>query len=127
MNPKRILSVGQCGADHYSISTFLQSHFEGVEVEPMHTAKQAVAALKAQPFNLVLVNRRFDWDGASGLELIREMKADSELAAVPVMLVSNHADAQKEAIAAGAIRGFGKANLDAALAVIKNVLGGKSP
>jgi CheY-like chemotaxis protein len=123
MEPKRILSVGQCGADHYSISTFLQSHFDGVEVEPMHTTKQAIAALKARPFNLVLVNRRFDWDGGPGLDLIRAMKADGELASVPVMLVSNHADAQKEAMAAGAIRGFGKANLNAALAVVGEVFG----
>jgi len=127
MEPKHILSVGQCGADHYSISTFLQSHFDGVEIEPMHTTKQAISALKARPFDLVLVNRRFDLDGGPGLELIRAMKADGELASVPVMLVSNHADAQKEAMGAGAVRGFGKANLSAALTAVGNVFTDNSP
>src|ERR1700755_2550375 len=102
---KRILSIGQCSADHYGISTFLRSHFD-VEIEPAHSRKQALEALKAKPYDLVLVNRLLDRDGTPGIDIIRQMKADQDLAALPVMLVSNHETAQKEALAVGALPGF---------------------
>jgi two-component system chemotaxis response regulator CheY len=61
--------------------------------------------------DLVLVNRIGDDDGASGLELIRTIKADPALSTLHVMLVSNFADAQTEAIGLGALPGFGKSEL----------------
>jgi hypothetical protein len=39
------------------------------------------------------------------------VKEDDALAKVPVMLVSNYAAAQAEAVAAGAVPGFGKSSL----------------
>ena len=48
-----------------------------------------MASLRAGEFDLVLVNRVLDADGSSGLDLIRAIKADPDLANVPVMLVSN--------------------------------------
>lgn len=61
---------------------------------------------------LVLVNRVFDMDGASGMELISQLKSkESEFAGIPVMLVSNYEKSQAEAIANGAIPGFGKSEL----------------
>src|SRR3954447_24548778 len=110
MSTKRVLSIGQCGADHYGISAFLRSHF-GVEVEPANSRKQALDALKAKSYDLVLINRLLDRDGTPGVDIIRQMKADKDLAAVPVMLVSNYESAQKEAQAAGALEGFGKAEI----------------
>jgi len=61
----------------------------------------------------------------SGLGIIRALKHDPALADVPVMLVSNHADAQEAALDLGASPGFGKASLhsDATLARIKALLG----
>jgi two-component system chemotaxis response regulator CheY len=59
------------------------------------------------------VNRVSDADGSPGIELIRALKADPGLAGVPVMLVSNYADAQAQAVALGALPGFGKADLTA--------------
>ena len=124
MAAKRILSVGQCAADNYSIGTFVRAHIADVEIEPVNTAVQALKSLIAKPYDLVLVNRLLDYDGTPGLDIVREMKADAELAKIPVMLVSNYADAQREAIDAGAVRGFGKANLDsAAIEQIQNALG----
>jgi len=108
---KRILSIGQCGADHYGISTFLRSHF-GADVEAAHSAKQALTALKNGRYDLVLVNRLLDRDGKPGVDIIRQIKADADLKAMPVMLVSNYDHAQQEATAAGAPPGFGKAQLD---------------
>jgi CheY-like chemotaxis protein len=109
---KRVLSVGQCAADHGSIERTLQRAF-GADVVAADTAAEALTELRGpEPsFALVLVNRVFDADDGSGLELIRRIKDEGELRATPVMLVSNLADAQAAAEAAGAAPGFGKAEL----------------
>jgi CheY-like chemotaxis protein len=109
-NAKRVLSVGQCFADHSGITRVLRGSF-AAEVVAADSARQALEQLRQETFALVLVNRVFDADGSSGLELIRTIKADEQLRALPVMLVSNYEDAQTEAVQAGALLGFGKAAL----------------
>jgi two-component system chemotaxis response regulator CheY len=110
MSGKRVLSIGQCGADHASISSTLRRSFDA-EVVPASSAEAALERLRRETFALVLVNRVFDRDGSSGLEMIRQIRADEGLRSVPVMLVSNYGDAQAEAVAAGAVPGFGKGRL----------------
>jgi CheY-like chemotaxis protein len=110
MSAKRVLSVGQCAADHWGISRTLEGAFP-VEVVSADTSAEAMDKLRQDKFALVLINRIFDADGASGLDLIRKLKADPQVAGVPVLLVSNYADAQQEAVKAGAAPGFGKAAL----------------
>ena len=110
MSAKRVLSVGQCGADHGGIAWSLRGEFDA-EVVAAATADEALRLLRGKSFALVLVNRVFDYDGSSGADLIRRLKADESLRSVPVMLVSNYADAQREAVEAGAEPGFGKASL----------------
>lgn len=105
--PKRILNVGQCGPDHATICAYLTRNFD-CEVTPVDDASGAIAALKATPFDLVLVNRKLDIDYSDGTDVIRVLKADSATASVPVMLVTNYPEHQEAAIAVGAIRGFGK-------------------
>ena len=56
----------------------------------------------------MLINRKLDADYSDGLEILRAIKADPHMAAVPVMLVTNYAEHQDAAVAAGAVRGFGK-------------------
>jgi two-component system, chemotaxis family, chemotaxis protein CheY len=107
---KRVLSVGQCGADHYGITSTFRQAF-GAEVEAASTQGEALRLLRQEPFALVLVNRIFDADGDSGVDLIRRVKGDEALRTTPVLLVSNYADAQREAVEAGAEPGFGKAEL----------------
>jgi len=109
MTTKRVLSVGQCGADHGGISWALRAF--DADVTPAATQEQAPQRLRKEAFDLVLVNRVFDADGGSGVDLIRAMKADDALRIMPVMLVSNYADAQQEAVEAGAAPGFGKSAL----------------
>ena len=110
MTVKRVLSVGQCMADHGGISRTLLQAF-GAEVVPADSIDEALTRLRLNEFALVLVNRVFDADGSSGLDLIKKIKADAAPGSVPVMLVSNHADAQAQAVAAGAAPGFGKSAL----------------
>jgi len=110
MTTKRVLSVGQCGFDHGGISHAFRQAF-GAEVTAAATGARALELLGQETFALVLVNRVFDADGDSGVDLIRRIKADEKLRTTPVMLVSNYADAQAEATAAGAEPGFGKGEL----------------
>src|SRR4051794_6451514 len=110
MSGKRVLSVGQCMADHGSISRLLKSSFQA-EVVTADTAEEALRRLREEAFDLVLVNRVFDATNEGGCELIRQVKADHGLREVPLMLVSNFPEAQDEAQAAGAVPGFGKSRL----------------
>jgi two-component system chemotaxis response regulator CheY len=110
MPGKRVLSIGQCGADHGAISRALQRHF-AVEVVAAEDWLEAWPRLKGESFDLVLVNRLLDADGSSGLKIIKDLKSDDALRGLPVMLVSNLEDAQEDAIQAGAEKGFGKAAL----------------
>jgi hypothetical protein len=108
-----VLNVGQCGFDHRRIARHLEQTFRA-EVRGASTFDEALAALRRERFNLTLVNRVNDSDGAPGLELIRSMKSEPELAGLPVMLVSDYPDVQQEAEALGALRGFGKSELASA-------------
>jgi CheY-like chemotaxis protein len=107
---KRVLSVGQCAADNWSISRFIRKHFDA-DVVTADSLSDALDQLRAGGVDLVLVNRVFDADGASGLEMIKQTQADAELQSVPVMLVSNYEDPQRQAVEMGAAPGFGKAAL----------------
>ena len=122
----RVLSVGQCGFDHGNISRLLRNF--DAEVVPVDTAAEALTLLQNETYNLVLVNRVFDL-GGDGMEFIREAKATRAGQETPVMLVSNYADWQEKAVAAGAVRGFGKAALTAAatFATLRPILGSEAP
>lgn len=111
MKTKRVLDVGNCGPDHGSISRMLVGKFS-VEVSSADTLAQTLALLKQEQFDLVLVNRKLDIDYSDGLEIIQAMKSDPDTSDVPVMLVTNFAEHQDTAVAAGALRGFGKLELE---------------
>src|SRR3954470_1596899 len=110
MTRPRILSVGQCAFDHSRIARHLEQAFQA-QVLGVSTFDEALGALRSGKYDLALVNRVSDLDGARGLDLIRSIKAEPGLAGVPVMLVSNYPEAQAEAEALGALPGFGKAEL----------------
>lgn len=106
----RILSIGQCRPDHGKLSTYLADRFQA-KVEPAANLDEARELLRAAEYDLVLVNRILNRGGASGLDLIESLRRDPATATVPVMLVSNHADAQEAAVKLGALPGFGKGQL----------------
>jgi response regulator RpfG family c-di-GMP phosphodiesterase len=94
-------------------STFrrtLNRHF-GAELKAVDSAEEAVALLRQEKFDLVLVNRVFDRDGDEGLALIQRLKGEPELATAPVMLISNYPDFQSQAERMGAVPGVGKSTL----------------
>jgi CheY-like chemotaxis protein len=104
---KRILSIGQCGPDNYSIRAFLTRSFD-CDIDTADATADALAQMKRSKFDLVLVNRKLDADYSDGIEVIRALKDDPATASVPVMLITNYPEHQDAAIDIGAIRGFGK-------------------
>lgn len=109
--PKQVLDVGNCGPDHATISAALMKHF-AVEVFQADEASSALAILRREKIDLVLVNRKLDVDYSDGLDVIKQIKADKDFANIPVMLITNHDEYQKSATSIGAVPGFGKLSLN---------------
>jgi CheY-like chemotaxis protein len=107
---KRVLDIGNCVPDHRAIVAMIEANFDA-QVWQADRWEDAVEQLQSQPFDLVLVNRKLDIDYSDGLELIRRIKQDPQLTALPVMLVTNFAEYQQQAVQAGAVEGFGKQSL----------------
>jgi len=108
---KKVLSIGNCRYDHGRLASLLSEHFQA-EVVYARQTDEALEKLRAERFDLVLVNRIFHRSGQEGLEVIRRLKAEPDLAATPVMLLSNYPEFQQQAVAAGAEPGFGKEEYD---------------
>ena len=106
---KRVLDVGNCAADHAAIRRFVEGTFEAT-VARAHGIPDALAAMRAEGFALVLVNRLLD-HGGEGIQVISSIKNDPAVADVPVMLITNYTEHQQAAVAAGAVSGFGKSEL----------------
>lgn len=106
----RVLDVGNCHPDHSAIARMLVQHFD-VEVDRVMHVDEAWRQLRERSYDLVLVNRIIFEDGSEGMPLIERMQQGESTQKVPVMLVSNYADAQARATAAGAIMGFGKSDI----------------
>src|SRR4029450_478972 len=109
---RRVLDVGNCAVDHGAIRAMLERTF-GSAVLQTHGPDDTLALLRSEPVDLVLVNRKLDQDYSDGLEIIRAIKADPQLASVACMLVTNYPDQQELAVSAGAEYGFGKKELNA--------------
>jgi CheY-like chemotaxis protein len=104
---KRVLDIGNCVPDFSAITRYLTKNFD-CEVLQADAADDALQILREQPVDLITVNRKLDCDYSDGIEVVRQIKADPKLKDIPVMLITNYAEHQEEAMAIGAIRGFGK-------------------
>ncbi|HUS38821.1 MAG: response regulator [Pirellulales bacterium] len=109
--PKQVLDVGNCAPDYAAIRDIVEKNFDARIVQA-HLPADALQAVRTQRPDLVLVNRKLDADYSDGLAIIRQIKSDPDLAAIPCMLVTNHEEHQQAAIEAGAERGFGKLQFD---------------
>ncbi len=104
---KTVLDCGNCGPDYNSIRQMITSNFEASVIQS-HGAADTLEILRTRKIDLVTVNRKLDRDYTDGMEVVRAIKADPEVATVPVMLVTNYEEHQEAAIEAGCVRGFGK-------------------
>ena len=106
---KKVLIVGQCSFDYGSIAQLLSALSATAVKVDLHVS--TIGAIKEHSPSLILVNRINDNDGTSGVALIKELRSNSSFNEIPIMLVSNYEEAQREALEVGAIKGFGKSSL----------------
>lgn len=103
----RILDVGQCGFDGPRMATLWHEKLEA-KVDRSASLADATKKLEQHKYDIILVNRLLAADGSSGMAVIEALLKETK---TPVMLVSDLPEAQDEAVALGAVRGFGKAHL----------------
>ncbi|MEK9170258.1 MAG: response regulator [Patescibacteria group bacterium] len=60
---------------------------EGIDVVIVKSGNEAIKAMKAQPFDLALLDLILP--GKSGFEVLEEIKADPQISKVPVVIISN--------------------------------------
>ena len=105
---KQVVLVGHCMPDTYMLKSTLPGLVGGV---PIQAVNDAASIAKAGPESLLLVNRALDGEFGTdnGIELIRTLAQRSPRPRL--MLISNYAEAQQQAVSAGALPGFGKSEL----------------
>lgn len=104
---KTVLDVGNCNPDHSAIKSMLTSRYD-VTVLRADALLDTLEILKKGSVDLVLINRKLDIDYSDGVEILKSIKADPSLSAIPVMIVTNYPEHQEAAVAMGAEYGFGK-------------------
>ncbi len=106
---RTIVLVGHCGPDMFMLKTAVGRALP--EATIVFVNDTVALSEYRTPDSLLLVNRELDggFDSRSGIELIQQVIQQDNPPAV--MLISNHEDAQQEALAAGATPGFGKTKL----------------
>jgi ABC-type amino acid transport substrate-binding protein len=109
--PKKVLFVGHCGPDSSYLRLAVKSAQKDVTIVMADDQKELRAALDAGQIDLILFNRElgYGFDERLGVDVIQYLRPNYP--GLKMMLVSNYADAQTAAIAAGALPGFGKREL----------------
>jgi two-component system, chemotaxis family, chemotaxis protein CheY len=109
----KVLLVGHCGPDSTYLRMAVKSAAENVALSSIEDNAGLEQALQ-QGVDLILFNRELDFgfEPDTGVEMIRVLK--QRYPQVPMMLISNRAEAQDAAVAAGALPGFGKREIGSA-------------
>ena len=107
---KKVVLVGHCGPDSSYMRMSVAAAEKGTVVVAADDEKTLTAVIE-QGADLLLFNRLIDYgfEEETGVQLIKRLKATHPT--LKMMLVSNYADAQEEAVKAGALPGFGKKEL----------------
>jgi len=105
---KKIVLVGHCGPDSsYLRMTVMKAAGSGTQILMADDDSELKDALE-QGADLILFNRElgYGFQDKMGVDAIKRLRTTHP--AVKSMLVSNYADAQAQALANGALPGFGK-------------------
>ena len=107
---QRIVLVGHCGVDAPRLEAAVSRILPRADVISVNSEEQ-LADVCEEGADLLLINRQlpFGFETEEGVELMREMQQMHP--DVKMMLVSDRPDAQERARHAGAVDGFGKADL----------------
>jgi len=107
---KNVLDVGNCGFDHQNLQRVLSEHWE-VELKRTTTLNEAIRELDSCSYDLVVVNRILEGDGASGMDLVKHVVQNPTPKGLPIVLLTNYPEVQEEALREGASASFGKRDL----------------
>ena len=104
---KTVVLVGHCGPDSSFLRMAVSSAERGITISMADDAQELKSAL-AGGVDLVLLNRELGWgfDQPLGVDVIKTLRG--HYPNTRFMLVSNYAEAQAAAVAAGGVPGFGK-------------------
>ena len=105
--PKRVALIGHCGPDSSFIRLAVQKAGRDIQVVMTDESAELEKLIDAG-VDLLLFNRVLDFgfEEQEGVDVIRRLRAQHP--ELKMMLVSNYPEAQAEAVAAGALPGFGK-------------------
>lgn len=104
---KTVVLVGHCGPDSSFLRMAVSSAERGITVTMADDEGELKAALDSG-VQLVLLNRELGWgfEQSLGVDVIKTL--GHRYPNTKFMLVSNYAEAQAAAVAAGGVPGFGK-------------------
>jgi DNA-binding NarL/FixJ family response regulator len=107
---ERIVLVGHCGVDAPRLEAEVSKCLPRADVLSVNSEEQ-LQEICEDGADLLLINRQlpYGFESEEGVELMRELQQIHP--EVKMMLVSDRPDAQEQAKQAGAIDGFGKADL----------------
>lgn len=107
---QRIALIGHCGPDSSYLRMAVSRAVKGAQVVAADDTA-SVDRLITEGVDLLLFNRvlGYGFDDTEGVAVIRKLRA--AYPNLKMMLVSNFPEAQAEAVAAGALPGFGKREL----------------
>jgi len=114
MQPKKIALVGHCGPDAGYLMAVVRRAVEGAQVLIIDDQRELAELLNDGGADLVLLNRELNYgfEESLGVDVIKRLRISHPH--VKMMLVSNYPDALAQAVAAGALPGFGKRDLGSA-------------
>jgi DNA-binding NtrC family response regulator len=123
---QRIILVGHCGVDAPRLEKAVSKCLPRADVISVNCEEQ-LQEICDEGADLLLINRQlpFGFESEEGIELIEEMQQMHP--DVKMILVSDRPDAQEQAKRAGAVDGFGKADLGSSriAEVLKDALKGQ--
>jgi two-component system chemotaxis response regulator CheY len=123
--PKTVVLVGHCGADGAYLKMTVKKALGDVNVVSVDDGQDFSRELEHADPDLILFNRElgYGFDPATGVGVIGKLRQTNPN--LKMILVSNYADAQRDAEAAGALPGFGKRELGSprVLQVLREALG----
>jgi len=106
---EHVVLVGHCGPDSWMLKSKVQQVLPEAQLQMINDDQGLEPHLNDG--SLLLVNRVLDgsFKASDGIDLIRQNAAKES--APRMVLISNYPDAQSDAESAGAMPGFGKAEL----------------
>ena len=121
---KKVVLIGHCGPDSSYLRLAVSRARRDAQVVVVEDQQEMEQAIQ-RGVDLLLLNRVLDYgfDQTDGAVVIRKLRAAHP--ELKMMLVSNYADAQADAVAAGALPGFGKRDIgtDRVTNLIREALG----